>query len=94
MGKGRIFIISGPSGVGKSTLLKQLMALRHNLYFSVSATTRAPRPGEQDGVDYHFLDRETFFRWVEEDAFLEHAEFVSNCYGTPRRYVEEALEAG
>ena len=94
MSKGRSFIISGPSGVGKSTVLKALMEKRKNLYFSVSATTRSPRPGETDGVHYHFLDRDTFQQWIAEDQFLEHAEFVGNCYGTPRKYVYEAMEQG
>ena len=94
MSKGRSFIISGPSGVGKSTVLKALMEKRKNLYFSVSATTRSPRPGETDGVHYHFLDRDTFRQWVAEDQFLEHAEFVGNCYGTPRKYEYEAMEQG
>ena len=94
MSKGSSFIISGPSGVGKSTVLKALMEKRKNLYFSVSATTRSPRPGETDGVHYHFLDRDTFRQWVAEDQFLEHAEFVGNCYGTPRKYVYEAMEQG
>ena len=94
MSKGRSFIISGPSGVGKSTVLKALMEKRKNLYFSVSATTRSPRPGETDGVHYHFLDRDTFRQLVAEDQFLEHAEFVGNCYGTPRKYVYEAMEQG
>ena len=92
MQKGKLFIVSGPSGVGKSTILKELFARRENLYFSVSATTRAPRPGEEDGVHYHFLSAETFRKWVEEDEFLEYAEFVGNAYGTPKRYVDEALE--
>lgn len=94
MQKGKLFIVSGPSGVGKSTILKELFARRENLYFSVSATTRAPRPGEEDGVHYHFLSAETFRQWVEEDEFLEYAEFVGNAYGTPKRYVDEALAAG
>ena len=94
MRRGKTFIISGPSGVGKSTVLKALMEKRKNLYFSVSATTRAPRPGEENGVHYHFLDRETFQDWVEKDEFLEHAEYVGNCYGTPKRYVDAAMDEG
>lgn len=94
MTRGKTFILSGPSGVGKSTVLKTLFAQRSNLYFSVSATTRSPRPDEVDGVHYHFLDRETFRSWIEQDEFLEYAEFVENSYGTPRKYVYEAMEAG
>lgn len=94
MSKGKAFIISGPSGVGKSTVLKALMEVRDNLYFSVSATTRSPRPGEENGVHYHFLDADTFRRWIAEDEFLEHAEFVGNFYGTPRKYVYQAMEEG
>ena len=92
--KGKTFIISGPSGVGKSTVLKELFRKRENLYFSVSATTRAPRTGEEDGVAYHFLTRETFREWIEKDEFLEYAEFVENSYGTPKKYVFEAMEKG
>lgn len=94
MSKGKAFIISGPSGVGKSTVLKALMERRGNLYFSVSATTRSPRPGEENGIHYHFLDTETFRQWIAEDEFLEHAEFVGNFYGTPRKYVYQAMEQG
>jgi len=94
MSKGKSFIISGPSGVGKSTVLKALMEKRNNLYFSVSATTRQPRPGEEDGVHYHFLTLDTFREWIAQDEFLEHAEFVGNCYGTPKKYVYEAMDRG
>ena len=94
MSKGRSFIISGPSGVGKSTVLSALMEERKNLYFSVSATTRQPRPGEEDGVHYHFLTLDTFREWIAQDEFLEHAEFVGNCYGTPKKYVYEAMDRG
>lgn len=92
--KGKTFIISGPSGVGKSTVLHGLMQKRGNLYFSVSATTRNPRPGEVNGTDYLFLSRESFQEMVDNDEFLEHAEYVGNCYGTPKRYVDAAMEKG
>lgn len=94
MERGKSFIISGPSGVGKSTILHKLFERRKNLYFSVSATTRAPREGEQDGVHYHFSTVEEFRKLIEEDAFLEYAEFVGNYYGTPKRYVDEAMDRG
>ena len=92
--KGKAFIISGPSGVGKSTVLKALFEGRDDLYFSVSATTRAPRPGEVNGQHYHFISPEQFMQWINEDAFLEYAQYVGNFYGTPMRYVDEAMEAG
>ncbi len=92
--RGRTFIISGPSGVGKSTVLKALMEQRDKLYFSVSATTRSPRTGEVDGVHYHFLDEETFQNWISHDEFLEYAEYVGNFYGTPKRFVDEAMDRG
>ena len=94
MKKGKTFIVSGPSGVGKSTVLKALLETRKNLYFSVSATTRAPRPGELDGVHYHFMDVDSFRKWIAKEQFLEYAEYVGNFYGTPKRYVDEAMEAG
>lgn len=94
MRKGKTFILSGPSGVGKSTVLKGLMEKRQNLYFSVSATTRDPRPGEENGVHYHFLDEDTFRYWIAQDEFLEFAEYVGNYYGTPKRYVDAAMEDG
>lgn len=94
MTKGKAFIISGPSGVGKSTVLKSLIEKRKNLYFSVSATTRDARPGEVDGVHYHFLDVDTFRDWIAKDEFLEYAEFVGNFYGTPKKYVYAAMEEG
>lgn len=92
--KGKTFIISGPSGVGKSTVLHALFEGRNDLYFSVSATTRAPREGERDGVDYHFIHADRFRSMIEEDAFLEYAEYVGNFYGTPKKYVDEAMEQG
>jgi len=94
MRRGKTFIICGPSGVGKGTVVGKLMEQDPTLYFSVSATTREPRPGEQDGVHYHFLSRQQFQDWIDEDAFLEHAEFVGNCYGTPALYVDRAMDEG
>ena len=94
MYRGKTFIIAGPSGVGKGTIIKKLFERRDNLYFSVSATTRAPRPGEMDGVDYHFISREQFQDWIGKNAFLEYAEFVGNLYGTPKKFVDEAMDSG
>ena len=94
MKQGKTFIICGPSGVGKGTVIKELLQKDPTLYFSVSATTRDPRPGEVNGKDYHFLTREVFMQWVEEDAFLEHAVFVDNCYGTPKKFVDAAMAEG
>ena len=94
MKKGKTFIISGPSGVGKSTVLKALLEKRPNVYFSVSATTRDPRPGELDGIHYHFMDVESFRKWISMDQFLEYAEYVGNFYGTPKRFVDEAMDQG
>lgn len=94
MRRGKTFIVSGPSGVGKSTVLKALLERRKNVYFSVSATTREMRPGEEDGVHYHFLEVDTFREWIARGDFLEYAEYVGNFYGTPRQYVDEAMDRG
>ena len=92
--KGRLIVISGPSGTGKGTVIGKLRELRGDVCLSVSVTTRAPRPGEVDGRDYFFVTREEFSQKVAEGALLEHAEFVGNCYGTPREYVEWKLDQG
>ena len=94
MTKGKTFIISGPSGVGKSTVLNALLKEYPDLYFSVSATTRGPREGEVDGVHYHFIAPEFFHQMIEEDAFLEYAEYVGNFYGTPKKFVDAAMDEG
>ncbi len=92
--RGALFVVSGASGTGKSTLLKHVFAKLPGLEFSVSATTRAPRPGEQDGREYHFVKREAFLKLRAEGSLLENAEVYGNFYGTPRAPVVEALEAG
>ena len=94
MSKGKMFVISGASGVGKSTVLKQVMDGRDDLKFSVSATTRAPRPGEVDGVHYYFVTRERFEEMIRENAFLEYDAHQGNLYGTPRAQAEEKMEQG
>lgn len=90
----KVFVITGPSGVGKGTLIKELLARVPDLELSTSATTRQPRPGEQDGRDYHFLRPEDFERRVEEKEFLEFAAYSGNHYGTLRSEVERRLEVG
>ena len=90
----RLTVITGPSGVGKGTLVSQLLARHGQIWLSVSATTRAPRAGEVDGESYYFLSREAFEQQVREGGFLEWADFAGNLYGTPRRPVEEHLAAG
>jgi guanylate kinase len=92
--KGRLIVITGPSGVGKGTLLKSLLQRHPELKLSISATTRSPRDGEVDGVNYYFITRQKFDLMVSADEFIEWAEFAKNCYGTPRRAVEEQLDAG
>lgn len=91
---GVLFVVSGPSGVGKSTLVKQALRRIPGLLFSVSATTRAPRTGEVDGIDYHFVDPDRFHGLVDEGAFLEHATVYDRSYGTLRAPTEEVLASG
>ena len=92
--RGLLIILSSPSGAGKSTLAKRLMAWDPTMKFSVSATTRKPRPNENDGQDYYFLSREEFIRHVDHGEMLEHAEVFGNYYGSPKSPVEDALKAG
>ena len=93
MNKGTLYVFTGPSGAGKGTLLSRLMAGDDRLFYSISATTRAPRPGETDGVQYYFLTRADFERKIAQNAFLEHARYVDNYYGTLEAPVNEKLGA-
>lgn len=92
--RGVLIVISGPSGAGKGTICKALLEKHKDLYLSVSATTRAPRAGEVEGVNYYFLTKDEFKTKVSENGFLEHAEVYGNFYGTPKANVEQMLEDG
>jgi guanylate kinase len=92
--RGRLYVIAAPSGAGKTSLLRALMERRPGVEFSVSCTTRKPRPGEHDGKDYHFIDRSGFERLEAAGEFIEHADVFGNLYGTRRSVVEAALEEG
>ena len=94
MTKGKLFVISGPSGAGKGTICKEVLDGERNIKMSVSMTTRAPRDGESDKVHYHFVDHEKFLTLIEDDGFLEHANVYGNFYGTPKKQVMEWLEQG
>lgn len=92
--KGKLVVISGPSGAGKSTVVFKALGERDDVCFSISATTRKPRPNEVDGREYFFVDLERFQEMVDNDELLEHAEYVANRYGTPRAYVEQKIAEG
>nr|WP_297274453.1 guanylate kinase [uncultured Agathobaculum sp.] len=94
MRKGTLYVFTGPSGAGKGTLLSRLRAQDDRLFYSISATTRAPRPGETDGVQYYFLSKADFEEKIAQNAFLEHARYVDNYYGTLEAPVNEKLEQG
>ena len=94
MNKGKLFVISGASGVGKSTVLSKVMENRKDLTFSVSATTRDPRPGEVDGVSYYFVSKDKFLDMIDKDAFIEYDAHMDNYYGTPKDQLEEKLSRG
>lgn len=91
----KLFVISGCSGVGKGTVLKEFMARNsEDFILSVSCTTRNPRPGEIDGVNYFFVTKDEFDRCVREDKFLEHAQFAGNCYGTKKKFINQKFNEG
>ncbi len=93
MSNGTLFIVSGPSGCGKGTVLAEILK-QDNVYYSVSATTRAPRPGEINGVNYHFLSKDEFEKLIENGGMLEYANYCGNYYGTPKKPVEDMLAEG
>ena len=92
--RGKLFVVSGPSGVGKNTLLNAVVARSVHVRYSISATSRAMRPGEVDGKSYYFVTSEQFEKLIADDALLEYAEYVGNYYGTPLQPIREAIEAG
>jgi guanylate kinase len=92
--RGLMLVLSSPSGAGKTTISRRLLEIEPNLVLSISATTRAKRPSETDGLDYHFMDHAKFERMVQERAFLEYAKVFDHQYGTPRAPVEDSLKAG
>ncbi|MHB1421326.1 MAG: guanylate kinase [Bacillota bacterium] len=92
--QGLLIVLSGPSGAGKGTLCHALLNIQPNMYYSISITTRLPRPGEKEGINYYFTSRECFQQMLSENAFLEWAEVYGNYYGTPRKPVEEKLNQG
>jgi len=92
--EGRLFVISGPSGAGKSTVISRLLAQRPEIHFSVSFTTRKPREGEVNGVNYNFVDKAEFERMIAADEFLEYAQYVENYYGTSLKVIREKIEEG
>ena len=92
--KGQLIVMSGPSGVGKSTVIAELLGQHPGMHFSVSYTTRSPRPGEQDGVNYNFVDKAEFERMIADHELLEYAQYVENYYGTSMKVIEDKLNAG
>ena len=92
--KGKLFVVSGPSGVGKNTILNRVVAGRENVQYSISATSRAKRPGEIDGKSYFFVTRDQFEAMLQQGELLEYAEYVGNYYGTPLKPIEQATQAG
>ena len=92
---GQLIVISAPSGAGKDTVVKELIKKNpDNFWVSVSATSRAPRDGEQEGIDYYYITKEEFEKRIEEDYFIEYTNYAGNYYGTPKKYIKEKLDKG
>ena len=94
MDRGKLLIISGFSGVGKGTIVEKMLEDFDDYKISISCTTRDPRPAEEDGVHYHFINKDEFEKMIENDELLEHAKYVDNYYGTPKKFVDDCLERG
>lgn len=94
MNRGRLIVLLGPSGVGKTTICKKILENRSDIHFSISATSRPKRRGEQDGKEYIFLSEKEFKEWIDKGLFIEYAEVYGNFYGTPKRFLEENLAQG
>ncbi|MCT4606410.1 MAG: guanylate kinase [Marinisporobacter sp.] len=92
--EGLLLVISGPSGTGKGTVCKELLKIEKDIKLSISATTREPRNGERNGVNYHFLEKDVFERQIEQGEFLEYAKVYDNYYGTPKKYVIDEIKEG
>ena len=92
--KGRLFIISAPSGTGKGSVIKKILEEKPELVYSISATTRKPREGEKNGVDYFFVSHEEFEKMIAENEFFEYARYVGEYYGTPKKFIQESINAG
>lgn len=91
---GQVIVISSPSGAGKSSIVKALLERDNNLWLSVSTTTRAIRPGEKEGVNYNYVDKENFIKKIDEGYFLEYTNYAGNYYGTPKKFIKEKIEHG
>ncbi|MCI5789731.1 MAG: guanylate kinase [Tenericutes bacterium] len=91
---GQVIVISSPSGAGKSSIVKALLERDNNLWLSVSTTTRAIRPGEKEGVNYNYVDKEEFIKKIDEGYFLEYTNYAGNYYGTPKKFIKEKIEHG
>ena len=92
--KGKLVVISAPSGTGKGTVIAELLKLRPEFIFSVSATTRKPRPGEVDGISYHYISHEQFKKMIDNNEFLEYAQYVDEYYGTPVKLIKDCINSG